>query len=302
MTLQAHLSMKLLVSGATGFIGQHLIKRLLAEGHEICIVTRSASSSKLLKHGNTYVWDGDIEKLIRFLQTEHFAGVIHLASLFLAQHKPSDVAGLINSNLLFATTLLEAAVQSNIPWFINTGTFWQHFENQPYAPVNLYAATKQAFEDIAQYYIATAPINFVTLKLSDTFGPGDTRPKIFNLWMNISKTGETLDMSPGEQLIDISYIDNVIAGYLHLIQLVTTDTAQSLTGRSFALKSKERMSLKQLAGVFEKVTQTKLNINWGKKPYRPREVMVPWEQGETLPGFEPKVSLREGIKRTFYGQ
>lgn len=294
--------MKLLVSGATGFIGRHLIKRLFDEGHEICIITRPSSPAKQLENINVYIWDGDSEKLISFLQTQRFAGIIHLASLFLAQHKPTDVAGLINSNLLFSTTLLEAAVRSEVPWFINTGTFWQHYQNASYAPVNLYAATKQAFEDVARYYMAVAPINFVTLKLSDTFGPNDTRAKIFNLWMKISKTNEALDMSPGEQLIDISYIDNVIDGYVHLMQLVAADTEQKLNGRSFALKSKERMSLKQLASVFEEVTQTKLQVNWGKKDYRPREVMVPWETGETLPGFEPKISLREGIKRTFHGQ
>lgn len=294
--------MKLLVSGATGFIGQHLIKRLLNEGHEICIITRPSSPAKQLENINSYVWDGDIEKLISFLHTQRFAGIIHLASLFLAQHKPTDVTGLINSNLLFSTTLLEAAVRSKIPWFINTGTFWQHFQNKPYSPVNLYAATKQAFEDIAQYYMNTAPINFVTIKLSDTFGPGDTRAKIFNLWMKINQTQETLDMSPGEQIIDINYIDNVIDGYMLMIDLLSQDIEKKLQGQSFAIKSNERMTLKKLAGVFEEVTQTKLSINWGQKDYRPREVMIPWEQGQSIPGWQPKISLREGIKRTFNEQ
>jgi len=294
--------MKLFVSGATGFIGQHLVQRLLQAGHEVCIITRPESKATKPDGVTTYSFDGNINNLTTFLETQHFAGIIHLASLFLAQHKPEDGPALIQSNVLFSTSLLEAGVCGHIPWFLNTGTFWQHYQNADYAPVNLYAATKQAFESIAQYYIATAPINFVTLKLSDTFGPCDTRPKIFNLWMKNSQTHEALDMSPGDQIIDISYIDNVIDGYIRLMDLIVQDTARKLTGQSFALKSNERMPLRALADLFEEVTQKKLNIYWGKKDYRPREVMLPWEEGQLIPGWQPTISLREGIKRTFHGQ
>lgn len=291
--------MKLIISGATGFIGQHLVKRLINEGHDIYIIVRPSTNPESIKKTTSYVFDGNISNLISFWQKNSFDGVIHLASLFLAQHKSEDIKELINSNVFFATSLLEAAVKSDIPWFINTGTFWQHFNNGEYSPVNLYAATKQAFEDIAKYYLETSKINFVTLKLCDTFGPGDTRAKIFNLWMKISKSGEPLDMSAGEQIIDISYIDNVIDGYMKIINLLAEDKEQKLKGQSFALKSNQRMSLKELASLFEKVTQTKLNINWGKKEYRPREVMVPWEKGKNIPGWRPAVSLEDGIKKTF---
>lgn len=292
--------MKILVSGCTGFIGGHLVRRLEDEGHAVWAIIRGSSSKDKLPGGNvqTYTITDDIQDLIAFMEKEKFEGVMHLASLFLAAHKPEDVKGLIESNVLFSTALLEAAVQARIPWFINTGTFWQHYESKEYSPVNLYAATKQAFEAIAAYYLETSPINFVTLKLSDTFGPGDTRPKIFNLWSKISKSGETLEMSPGEQQIDISYVGNVIDGFLRLVILLSGEEADNIRGRSFALRSGERMTLKELAGVFEEVTGVKMNIDWGKKQYRSREVMVPWETGETIPGWQPRVSLREGIRET----
>ncbi|RJO59339.1 NAD(P)-dependent oxidoreductase [Candidatus Parcubacteria bacterium] len=291
--------MKLLISGATGFVGKHLVKNLREAGHEISIITRPTSKEKSPDGVKNFVFDGQIESLIKFLKANEFEGVIHLASLFLAQHTSGDIQVLINSNVLFSTLLLEAAVKSNVPWFINTGTFWQHYQNAEFSPVNLYAATKQAFEDIAKYYFETSEINFVTLKLSDTFGPNDTRPKIFNLWLKISKTQEALEMSPGEQIIDISYIDNVIDGYMRLVELLSQDKKKQLKGRSFAIKSAERTTLKELSIIFEEVTGRKLNINWGARPYRPREVMLPWEKGETIPGWKPKISLREGIKRTF---
>lgn len=293
--------MKLLISGATGFIGKHLVKRLLKENRAVYIVVRPSTNLDFFKKEKIkfYVFNGNIDNLISFMQKEKFDGVIHLASLFLAQHKPENIKGLIDSNILFATTLLEASIKSNIPWFINTGTFWQHYQNKKYSPVNLYAATKQAFEDIAQYYIETSPINFVTIKLNDTFGPLDTRLKIFNLLLKISKTKEELDMSPGKQLIDINYIDNIIDGYSQMITLLSRDKGRKLNGKSFVMNTGERITLKKLVNIFEQVTKTKLNINWGKKEYRPREVMIPWKKGKNIPGWKPLISIEEGIRKTF---
>lgn len=288
--------MKILITGATGFIGKNLIKKLLQEGHDIHMLVRP---STVIKESDqniyTYIFDGDVEKLNTFVKKENFDGVIHLASLFLAQHKQEDIPDLITSNITFPTTLIEVAVKNNIPWFINTGTFWQHYENKDYSPVNLYAATKQAFEDIAKYYIETSSINFVTIKLCDTFGPHDTRPKIFNLLSKISKTKEQLDMSPGEQLLDINHVSNIVSGFEKMIDILSKDKMRELTGKSFAIMAEERITLQNLVKLFEKITNTKLNINWGGREYRPREVMIPWENGAPIPGWKPTVSIEEGM-------
>lgn len=293
--------MKILVTGATGFIGGHLIERLRRDGHQICVVVRTTSDTSLLTKKNIrfFVFNDDINHFVDFLVQEKFNGIIHLASLFLAQHKTEDIKSLIDSNIYFSTALIECAAKAHIPWFINTGTFWQHYKNKKYSPVNLYAATKQAFEDIAQYYSEIGVLNFVTLKLSDTFGPNDTRPKVFNLWAKAIKTQETLEMSPGNQKIDISYIDNVVDAFVRLAELMEKDVRHSYSGKYFAVSSGKIFSLKKLAKIFAYTTGNVLGIDWGKKPYRTREVMMPWNKGRTVPGWKPKVTLEEGIRRTF---
>jgi nucleoside-diphosphate-sugar epimerase len=292
--------MKLLVTGTTGFIGKHLVKRLLDEKHELHAIVRPSTDTAALENITPYVFTDDVVALTDYMRTQQFDGVVHLASLFLAKHESTDVKNLIDSNVLFSTLLLEATAKSETRWFINTGTFWQHYESKPYSPVNLYAATKQAFQDISEYYLGVSTVNFVTIKLSDTFGPGDTRAKIFNLWAKISQSGEMLDMSPGEQIIDISYIDNVVDGFVRMIELLSRDDKREFAGKSFAVSSGQRMSLKELAAVFEKTTGKTLNINWGTKPYREREVMVPWETGEPIPGWTSKVSIEAGIAKVFH--
>ena len=291
--------MKILVTGATGFIGQNLVKVLQAKNYEIhCIVRTHSDLSGINLKVKMFKYDENIDSLIEYFTQENFDGVIHLASLFLVSHTKNDISNLISSNIKFGTDLLEACKETKIKWFINTGTFWQNYENESYNPVNLYAATKEAFEVIAKYYTQTSNLLFTTIKLNDTFGPNDTRNKVFNLWNKIAKTGEILEMSAGEQIIDISYIDDVVLAYEVLIAHLTSAQKEEFKNKTFAVKSSERMSLKELSKVYEEATNTRLNIKWGARPYREREVMNPWENGETVPSWKPKYTLKEAIQQT----
>jgi nucleoside-diphosphate-sugar epimerase len=165
--------------------------------------------------------------------------------------------------------------------------------------VNFYAATKQAFESLAQYYIETNSIKFCSIRLNDTYGPSDNRSKIFNLWIRIAKTGETIDMTAGEQIIDITYIDDIIDAYLLLINYLNTNTPLISNGDVFFVNALQKYSLRELALIFERINNCKLNINWGGKEYRKREVMKPYENGKLIPGWKAKISLDVGIGKLF---
>ena len=291
--------MKILVSGTSGFIGQNLVKLLLDSEYEVHTILRKESDiSRIDTRVKLFIYDDNINSLLEYFQNEKFVGVVHLASLFLASHTKDDIADLIDSNIKFGTQLLEVCKQSNVRWFINTGTFWQNFENSDYNPVNLYAATKEAFETIAKYYTETSNLIFTTIKLNDTFGPNDTRNKVFNLWSKIAKSKETLEMSAGEQLIDICYIEDVVSAYKLLIEHLSSQNAADFKNKSFAVSSDERMSLKDLSKLFEDAINVKLDIKWGARPYREREVMVPWEKGRTVPSWKPSYTLKEAIIKT----
>ena len=291
--------MKILVTGATGFIGQNLVKVLLDKNYEVhCIVRTDSNTSNISQNITIFKYDENISSLIEYFNKQNFDGVIHLASLFLASHTQDDISNLISSNVKFGVELLEASKQSNTKWFINTGTFWQNYENESYNPVNLYAATKEAFESVAKYYTQTSNLIFTTIKLNDTFGANDTRNKVFNLWNKIAKSGETLEMSVGEQIIDISYIDDVISAYEVLITHLSSDQKEDFKSKEFVVTNNEKMSLNELSKVFEEATNTKLNIKWGVRPYREREVMIPYYNGQTVPNWNQQYTLKQAIQKT----
>ncbi len=288
--------MKLFITGATGFIGKHLVVKYLTEGHDLTINLYQKEQSPFDPQVKTWQLNENNPQVdIDFFLQQNFDGIIHLASLYLKDHNIHQAVKLIDSNVRFGTHLLECAAQSDVKWFINTGTFWQHYNDSDYSPVNLYSASKQAFEAIAQYYIDTNKIMFQTLKLSDTYGPNDTRPKIFNLWKNIAHSGEELNMSRGEQLIDITHVDDIVAAFYQLSDQIQSNRLNYPNGTSFAVKAEKKYSLKELADIFERVSGTKLHVNW-ILDYRPREVMIPWTKGVPVPGWSPKISLEEGIQ------
>ena len=225
--------------------------------------------------------------------------VFHLASLFLSEHAPSDIDRLINSNLLFANQLVEAMVQAKVWQLVNTGTSWQHFRGDEYCPVNLYAATKQAFEAILRYYVDATPLRAITLHLYDTYGAGDTRPKLFNFLRQVANQTERLAMSPGEQRIDLVHVDDVVSAYFASVDRFSSENLVAY--EAYAVSSGNPIKLKDLVAIYARVLGRELPITWGGRNYRDREVMNPWSEGAPVPGWKPRVSLEDGIKKLING-
>lgn len=290
--------MLIVVTGGTGYIGREFIKKYSKSFDIIALVRNSSLISKIENLDCKIKRFTNLNEIDIIFNELKPIGVVHFASNIIVEHKSDEISSLIKSNIEYGVYLLESCKSNHVKWFLNTGTFWQNYQNEEYNPVNFYAATKEAFENIAKYYTQTSNLIFTTIKLNDTFGPNDSRNKIFNIWKKIAESGEILDMSQGEQIIDISYIEDIISAYEVLITHLNSDNSQIFKDRTFAVKSESRVSLKKLSKIFEKVTTSNLNIVWGNRKYREREVMIPWEKGECVPGWKPKYSLFEAIKKT----
>jgi nucleoside-diphosphate-sugar epimerase len=160
--------------------------------------------------------------------------------------------------------------------------------------VCLYAASKKAFEAVLRYYQELFKIKAVTLKLHDTYGASDRRSKLFT---TLRKHGENtvLPMSAGDQKLDLVYIDDVVDAYIVAAHRLLSRKNSDL--EEFAVSSGNQVSLRDIVELYAQITKKKMRIDWGKRPYRLREVMVPWTKGSSLPGWEPKISLSEGIMR-----
>ncbi len=293
---------KALVTGATGYVGSRLVEKLIRDGWDVSVILRKNSDRKKLLNSpslKTFEYDGSAGTMLEIVKKSQPEMVFHLASLVQVDHQPGDIRPLIESNILFGTELLEAMVQNRARFFINIGSYWQHYQGQPYNPVNLYAATKQAFQDILHFYRQADSMGAITLKLFDVYGPKDTRKKIFQQLEEASANGKELAISAGDQLLDLVYIDDVVSAIGHAAKLLRTMPAGSFQ-ESYAVSSLKRTRLKEVVTLYEKVTGKSVPVVWGARPYRLREEMEPW-QGTLLPGWEPETDLELGItKMTAY--
>ncbi|MGJ9417707.1 NAD-dependent epimerase/dehydratase family protein [Massilia sp. CMS3.1] len=286
-----------LVTGASGYVGSQLARRLVADGWEVHVLLRAGSSLAALAGVNVTLHrcgttTADLVEIVRMAAPD---AVFHLAALFLAQHRPEEVAGLVQANILFSTQLAEAMAANGVRILVNTGTAWQHFEGRDYDPVNLYAATKQAFEAILAYYVNAAGMSVATLALFDTYGPHDPRPKLMSALWKAAASGGALSMSAGDQLLDMVYIDDVVEAYL------ATERALRAAGPvqlRYGVSSGAPLRLKDLVAAFEAALGVRVNVGWGERPCRPRETMLPWTRFEAPPGWQPRMPFEEGMRRS----
>ena len=286
-----------LVTGATGFIGSHLVRYMEKQGWDVHILARTGSDLKVLGDVINLITvhrhDGTSTGMIEIMAAAKPDVVFHLASQFLSNHKTEDIERLVSSNLLFSTQLLEAMVMSGVINIVNVGTSWQHYHSEDYSPVNLYAATKQAFECILAYYIEAHGLKATTLLLFDTYGPNDPREKLIPLLWKVAITRQPLMMSPGEQLIELVYVDDVVRAFVIAAEALTK--TQTLGHTRYGVSANKPIRIIDLVKEFELVINDTLPIEFGQRPYRPREVMKPWSSHQRVPGWKPETQLKVGI-------
>ena len=264
---------RVLITGATGFIGAAVAKRFAADGWEVHGLMRGV-------HPETV------------LGALRFDLVVHCAGLFIAEHQHEDLPALIESNILCGTQVVDAMVRHNCHWLVNLSTSWEHYHNEQYNPVNLYAATKAAFRDILEYYFRRYGLAIATVSLFDSYGPDDRRRKLIPALLDAERTGAELRLSPGEQLLHLVHVDDIAAAISQASIAMRSEPHHPI---EWAVPSRERMSLREIIDLFQAVRGCRLNARFGVRDYRIREMMIPWSGGIRVPGWEPLIPLRVGL-------
>ena len=211
--------MKLLVTGATGFIGKSLVKRLSEEKHEvICLVREESNTSSILVNENIVIKKidfNDIDELKESLAD--IETVIHLAGQMGAYGVPYE--SFYQTNCVLTQTLLKAAFEKKVKHFIYCSTpgvlgFGKRLasEKEPYAPRNPYEKTKVIAETLIKEFCRDHPeIHYTIIRPDFVYGPGDMRR--VKMYKNIKHKKFVLTTS-GKSYLHPTYIDDVITGFL----------------------------------------------------------------------------------------
>jgi len=217
-----------------------------------------------------------------------------LAAATPKQNTSQSINETLAVNINLGTLILERLTHLNIrPNFINIGTGWQHYLGKYYEPVDLYAATKQAFEDILHYYCKVKGFNAISLHFFDTYGENDVRKKLLNLLLN-QKTNEHLELTPGEQIISLLHVDDVVDAILTAHRILSSSTSNNI--EKFSLISKDMLSIRDLLAKLS-TYGIKPKVSLGAKPYREREIMNPVIPLPPLPTWQQKRNLSEYLEK-----
>ncbi len=294
--------MRILITGATGYIGSHVTKYLLSQGFSVAIVVRAHSNlapvERLLDRIQviTYV---DIQHLISSFKSFRPDTVLHLAACVNTHYKPEDISSLIQSNIEFGVEIMEAMKQCGCINLINTGTYWQNYKTIEYEPVNLYAATKEAFEKLMFYYVKAGGMKAITLRLFDVYGEDDKRPKLWNILSEHDTKDNPILLSPGDQMLDMVYIDDVCTAYHAAINEI--HKMQNFEYRIYGVFTGKRYSLKSIVNLYKQLISKDIFVVFGGRPYKQREVMDPVAYPK-IPNWQPQITLTEGLNKVIEAQ
>lgn len=293
--------MIVLLTGGTGYIGRHVAHSCLTAGWEVHLLTRYTSVVPALIAGRItrHDYDDTFERLRAVLEGVRPDCVMHLASAPVMAHDPVQVQRLLAGNVVFPTLLVEAMRVTGVRNLVNTGTFWQHYRQSDYWPVDFYAATKQAFEDLLRHYSDMRGLSVMTLKLFDSYGPDDPRRKILNILIEAASSGTALELSAGEQILDLTHVDDIGKAFVHAAELL--GEAAIGTNLSYYV-SGERMPLTALVDIIRDKSAAGLDVVLGARPYREREIMEPVKPGKhALPGWCPRQGVTDMIDMLLNG-
>lgn len=230
--------MHTLVTGATGFTGSHLVKRLLQEGYKVRCLVRKMGSSPFFPGCDIVLGD------IRDRQSVEMAMsgidiVFNIAAIFRTWGLPEEVY--YETHVDGTRNLLDAALKNNIKRFIHCSTIGVHGsiknppgnEASPFRPGDIYQKTKLEGEQLAIKY----PLPVVIIRPAGIYGPGDMR--FLKLFRAIAKK-RFIMIGNGKTLWHPVYIDDLITGFILAM------TTPNIEGQAFIIGGPEYLSLNEL--------------------------------------------------------
>lgn len=291
--------MKILVTGATGFVGQHLIPKL--DDYSLKLIVRSISNEYLTNIQIVYDKDNNLEFKQEIIDFNPDV-VIHLASYLTSADDFNSIANVIESNITFTSILLESLKDTNVKLFINTGTFAEFYYNDGQCnPAYFYAASKIASRPIIKYFknlIGFKTINIVPYTI---YGGKSKSKKVIDFLIDSLNNEIATDMTSGEQILDFIHIEDVVNFYIHCLNNIDLLNDED----DYHLGSGIGTSIKDLSRLIENKLSKKVNINWGAKEYRELDIMraiAPIYKLRKELNWQPTISLKNGIKRVINGE
>lgn len=306
--------MNVLVTGGAGFIGSHLVDRLLAEGHRVtnldnfdpfyprAIKERNVAAH--LEHPRYTLFEADLRDpaALRAGLPGPYDVVVHLAARAGVRPSLEDPIGYQESNVRGTQNLLELVrewgteqfvfASSSSVYGINPNTPWSE-SDAVLLPISPYASTKVSGELLGHVYSHLYGIRFIALRFFTVYGPRQRPDLAIHKFARRMEAGETIPVyGDGSTRRDYTYVDDVIAGVRAAMEYRATPYEVINLGNNCTI------SLRDLIKSLEEVLEVEARVE--RMPMQPGDVPRTWadiSKAAALLGYAPRTGLEQGLRQ-----
>jgi UDP-glucose 4-epimerase len=297
---------KILVTGGAGFIGSHLVNRLVQLNAKVFVIVKYNSiidSPRLVKIWNKInIIEADLRNTdsVSEMKKLNFDVVFHLAAYNHVGDSFKHVFENVNSNLLSTINLLNHG--PNIKKLIHMGTS-EIYGVQKILPFNTsetpnpmspYGVTKYASELFSLLKSKHTNLNLLNVRPFNTFGPFQSEKAIIPEIILKCLNNQEIKTTKGKQTREFNYVDNIIDGILFLDKKIKNSLKPINVG------SNTPISIKDLVQKIHKYSHSSSKLKIGALKYRPNEIWKMQANNKfiTSQGWKPKIKFDEGLKKT----
>ncbi len=312
MSSEAKSGKQCLVTGAGGFIGSHLVERLLREGWQVRAFVRYNSRNQAgwldsCDHA-AELFHGDIRDAVSV--TEAVADcdtVFHLAALIGIPYSYRNPQSYLQTNVQGTLNLLQSAGTAGCDRVIVTSTSEVYgsacqvpqTEEHPLSAQSPYAASKIAADQLALAWHRSFELPVTVVRPFNTYGPRQsTRAVIPTIMTQILAGRSEIRLGATTPRRDLNFIDNTVDAFLSVLDQPDT------LGRTIHFGSGESVSIGELTALIQSVAGSDLPIETDEQRVRPaasevKHLECDYGKATELCGWKPRVGLREGLAATW---
>ncbi len=298
---------KIVVTGASGFIGANLVRRLISDNNEVYILKRKDSYIWRLTELNPQLKEFQVDfhdkALLKEVISHIKPDIIYHLAAYGGYPFQEDLTKMLNGNIVSTVNILEASKDIGYKIFINFGSSSEYgFKKKPMKetdvlePGSFYAATKASGTYLCRVFgnIYQKPI--VTVRPFSVYGPYEEPTRLIPSSIVACLKGKDLKLTKGDQKRDFIYIGDFLDGLFAI-----THNPEKVAGKVINLGTARQYSVNEVVTLIKKITNSKSKLIWDA--YQPRS----WDTNywvadiklaKKLLNWEPETSLEEGLQKT----
>ncbi len=300
------MSMKVLVTGGAGFIGSHLVDRLIQEGNQVVVLDNLSTGKRKQVHKQAVFYKMDIRssRIERVFRKERPLTMVHLAAQMNVRYSTENPGFDADVNIIGTLNLLEHAVKHGVRKvsFASSGgavygeqEIFPASESHRTEPLSPYGISKLAGEKYLAYYASTMGLRTVALRFANVYGPRQEPEGEAGVIAIFSKLmlegGQPIINGTGKQTRDFVYVDDVVESIMATIG----EDVQGI----FNVGTGQESTVNECYAIIKKLTNSSCKDLFGaaKKGEQFRSVLDVTRLREQF-GWDPQIPLAEGLKMT----